>query len=1056
MRRLLPIFVLALVSTPSWGAARTPASADAESLNVLRRAFGEGRWSDASLPGLAERLVARWQAKGVPPESLAVAYEWLGRLRLLRVENRAADSAFALAESAQRAARRPDPGALARVVAWRAEGLRANRQLAGADSTAAAALALLERARHRDPTVELRALQTRGNALAARGRAAEAVADLARGVTIAEAMQPPDSLGLGQAVRNLARARTTGGDLVGARADFARALAIQERALGEHAEVATTCYMASGTALQLGDFVSARKLAERALAIRTRVFGPNHLVVGVVESALGATLREIGDPQGALVHYERAVAIQRALATPSPFELQLALNNLGGARLDVGDGAGARACLEEARDVRVRVFGPPAAHSLWSSVRLADALLLEGDLVAARARVDSIFASLDPARVAGQRFELSDAFRVRAQIAWRRGQRSEALADFERAHAREDSVLGPGSPRTLGLLSWVALAREGTGDRAGAWAAAEQIERESRDVMRLGARSLSEREALGFERTLLVGQGLLHLLADSPPGSAPEARARLADAVVRSRLLVLDQLAEERLSLPSDAEGLGSAVRELELARDTLARTLVLALRTDRLPDEQAARAGARRDAAERVLAERSERFASELRRANAGYAEVVAALPTGSALVSLSRTEDPRLDLMNEWPGDSVRHAARRYVALVTRAGESAPVRVDLGPAPPLESAIARWLDACATPPPATRALAAAAERRCTALGRRVRDLAWAPLEPSLAGVARVFVVPDGALLAVNLLALPDPRGGVLAERGPTVHRLTAERDLLPWAEARGTGLLAMGGADFDDAGAADAAPDGVLAMRATGADSLRFRFAPLPHTADEVADIASLWRASRATDAASVETPVGAEASEESFKRLAPGRRVLHVATHGFALGGEARTAPAGTRAMGVATGRAEGSGGLPRAGLLPGLALAGANAVAGEGRDDGYLTAEEITSLDLRGNEWAVLSACETGLADPAAIEPVQGLPRAFRRAGTRTVVMSLWAVDDESTRAWMARLYHARLADGLDTAESVRAACRDVLRERRARGLDTHPFHWAAFVASGDWR
>ncbi len=217
------------------------------------------------------------------------------------------------------------------------------------------------------------------------------------------------------------------------------------------------------------------------------------------------------------------------------------------------------------------------------------------------------------------------------------------------------------------------------------------------------------------------------------------------------------------------------------------------------------------------------------------------------------------------------------------------------------------------------------------------------------------------------------------------------------------------------------------------------------------------SLWRASGAADAAEAELLTGAAATEEAFERLAPGRRVLHVATHGFALGApERRAAPERSRGVGAVVSGDRAPATRARAALLPGLALAGANAPANGAAQDGFLTAEEITSLDLSGAEWAVLSACETGLSDPGAPEAVQGLQRAFRRAGLRTVLMSLWAVDDDDARSWMSHLYAARLGQGLDTAESVRAACRESLRERRARGLDTHPFRWAGFVAAGDWR
>jgi CHAT domain-containing protein len=141
-----------------------------------------------------------------------------------------------------------------------------------------------------------------------------------------------------------------------------------------------------------------------------------------------------------------------------------------------------------------------------------------------------------------------------------------------------------------------------------------------------------------------------------------------------------------------------------------------------------------------------------------------------------------------------------------------------------------------------------------------------------------------------------------------------------------------------------------------------------------------------------------------------------------------------------------------------LLTGLALAGANrrSAARLDEDDGILTGEEVASLNLNGVEWAVLSACDTGLGEIRAGEGVFGLRRAFQVAGARTVIMSLWSVDDQATRAWMRALYDARFRRGLSTADAVHTASVTVLRDRRAKGQSTLPFYWAAFVAAGDWR
>ena len=137
------------------------------------------------------------------------------------------------------------------------------------------------------------------------------------------------------------------------------------------------------------------------------------------------------------------------------------------------------------------------------------------------------------------------------------------------------------------------------------------------------------------------------------------------------------------------------------------------------------------------------------------------------------------------------------------------------------------------------------------------------------------------------------------------------------------------------------------------------------------------------------------------------------------------------------------------------LSGLALAGANRAGSKsGDDDGILTAQEIVTMDLSSLQWAILSACDTGSGEIQVWEGVLGLRRAFQASGARTIIMSLWAVEDESAHSWMTKLYHALFIEHLDIVEAVHEASLGVLHDRRARGLSTDPSHWATFVASGD--
>jgi hypothetical protein len=240
--------------------------------------------------------------------------------------------------------------------------------------------------------------------------------------------------------------------------------------------------------------------------------------------------------------------------------------------------------------------------------------------------------------------------------------------------------------------------------------------------------------------------------------------------------------------------------------------------------------------------------------------------------------------------------------------------------------------------------------------------------------------------------------------------------------------------------------------------------RFEELPSSSREVDDIVRLWRQSpdagtpgdeaRGLDA-ELAVLTGRDASESSLKLMAGGRGLLHLATHGFFLG---RQCTAVDDSMGSRDVFNKPSKEEENPLLLAGLALAGANHrdAAGPDEDDGVLTAEEIATLDLGGVGWAVLSACDTGVGEVSSGEGVFGLRRAFQVAGVRTLVMSLWQVEDEASRAWMRELYENRLVHGQSTIDSVHEANIAVLESRRQAGLSTHPFFWAGFIASGDWR
>jgi CHAT domain-containing protein len=114
-------------------------------------------------------------------------------------------------------------------------------------------------------------------------------------------------------------------------------------------------------------------------------------------------------------------------------------------------------------------------------------------------------------------------------------------------------------------------------------------------------------------------------------------------------------------------------------------------------------------------------------------------------------------------------------------------------------------------------------------------------------------------------------------------------------------------------------------------------------------------------------------------------------------------------------------------------------------------GFLEASEIYGLDLPA-DLVVLSACRTALGRNFRGEGLIGLTRAFQSAGARSVLVSLWEVEDRATAELMRRFYREMLVAGRPPAAALRAAQASLRGEPGWRS----PYFWAGFVLQGDWR
>jgi CHAT domain-containing protein len=186
-----------------------------------------------------------------------------------------------------------------------------------------------------------------------------------------------------------------------------------------------------------------------------------------------------------------------------------------------------------------------------------------------------------------------------------------------------------------------------------------------------------------------------------------------------------------------------------------------------------------------------------------------------------------------------------------------------------------------------------------------------------------------------------------------------------------------------------------------------------PVPQSSGEAHQIATLFGPSSVV-------LEGARATRSELRNEGVQQtRILHFATHGLI--DEARP---------------------DRSGLL---------LTADPPHDDGLLQVRDIDSMRLNA-DLVTLSACETALGQNVTGEGVVGLTRAFFIAGARSVVASLWDVDDASTSRFMKRFYvNIRNGEAIDLA--LQHAKLQFIRDG---GATTSPFYWASFVASGNAR
>jgi CHAT domain-containing protein len=189
-----------------------------------------------------------------------------------------------------------------------------------------------------------------------------------------------------------------------------------------------------------------------------------------------------------------------------------------------------------------------------------------------------------------------------------------------------------------------------------------------------------------------------------------------------------------------------------------------------------------------------------------------------------------------------------------------------------------------------------------------------------------------------------------------------------------------------------------------------------PLPFSRTEVQNAAELYKGH-------AQVYLGDQATEERAKAIGTDVRFLHFAVHGL----------------------------LDEKLPLNSALVLSIPSDSDVGRENGFLQAWELYQSVHWDADLVVLSACESGLGQEFQGEGLMGLTRAIHYAGARSVLASLWSVDDRRTEQLMSEFY-LHLKEGKTKDEALRAAQLDLLHSRAGAS----PFYWAAFTLDGDWK
>jgi tetratricopeptide (TPR) repeat protein/CHAT domain-containing protein len=838
---------------------------------------------------------------------------------------------------------------------------------------------------------------------------------------------------------------------------YRESLGITGKTVGEqHPQYARTLSSLGSLYEDMGDNAKSEALYQQALTIFTAKLGHNSPEVAIALNNLAGLYKTIGDYNKADSFYREANEIWRASSGEKHPDYASGLANVADLYYSTRKFEAAEQLYIKVLEIQRSSLGEKHPDVALTMQNLATLYKNMGKYQEAEPLLRQALDIWEPA-LGNRHPSVALALHNLASLYHGMGRYNEAELLYRQALEIKSAVLGKDHPDVATSLNNLAALCATTFREDEALELMKRAQGINDHLIRQVFSFASESQRMGYLATLRGDmESFLSLISQSLSNS-PAAVMDGLDIVLKRKAIAAEALAAQRDGiLGGRYPDLEPTLRKLRTLNAQIAQKIMAGPGPEG-PDvhrQSLEKWKAEKERTEVFLAGRIPEINLERRLAEANREKVVQALPEGTVLV-----EFIRLNLFDfkaiPAQGQSPWKPAH-YLAFVVPSGAQPKVlMIDLGEADVIDSMISDFRSTITgkSDKPSDRGIVAkGSQGPNNETGIKLRETLFDPLLKGLGGHKRLLLAPDGDIYRLPFVVLPTN-----AERSIiddyTISYVGAGRDILRFGTAvmpEPAAPIVIADPDYDLEAGGKAVQTGETAPRERQSrDMARYasHFERLPGTRVEGEHIAGML---------GVKTLEGGAATKRQVE-VVRSPRILHIATHGFFMPDQER--PPGRQGLQTDWGKnatADSANPLSRGMENPllrsGLVLAGANTwLRGKAlsleAENGILTAEDASGLDLLFTDLVVLSACQTGLGDIKVGEGVFGLRRAFLLAGAKTLLMSLWKIPDEETQMLMEGFYKSIL-EGRPRADALREA------QLAVRAISSEPLFWGAFVCQGD--